>query len=184
MARLVNGHGTALDALMERHGEPLYHYLIRLLQNEDKAEDLAQETFVQVYQNCARFKAGSKFSTWLYTIATNRARDHFRRHSRHKEVSLDGKEEGDESGLKNILPGGDLNPSQSLEADERAQAVRRAVADLPEDLRVPLTLAEFQEQSQAEIAVVLNCSTKAVEMRLYRARQQLRQRLVKWLERI
>jgi RNA polymerase sigma-70 factor (ECF subfamily) len=64
-----------------------------------------------------------------------------------------------------------------METKERAAAVRRAVGELPEELRVPLVLAEYEEQSHAEIAVALGCSPKAVEMRIYRARQQLRARL-------
>ncbi len=59
--------------------------------------------------------------------------------------------------------------------------MRRAVADLPEELRVPLVLAEYEGQSQAEIAAVLSCSAKAVEMRIYRARKELREKFGQWL---
>ena len=173
MTRLAQGHDAALNALMERHGERLFHYLIRLLQNETEAADLAQETFVRVYQNRDRFNAGRKFSTWLYAIATNLARDRLRWHSRHPNVSLEGKDD-DETGLKNVLPANQPTPREALEAAERAAAVRRALAELPEELRVPLILSEYEEQSHAEIAAVLDCSPKAVEMRIYRARQQLR----------
>ena len=173
MARLAQGHDAALNALMERHGERLFHYFIRLLQNETEAADLAQETFVRVYQNRMRFVSGRKFSTWLYAIGTNLARDRLRWRSRHPGVSLEAEADG-ESGFKQVLPSCQPTPREALEAEERAAAVRRALAELPEDLRVPLVLAEYEEQSYAEIAAVLDCSAKAVEMRLYRARQQLR----------
>src|SRR5688572_32496688 len=70
MTRLATGHDVALNALMEGHGERLFHYLLRCLQNEDEAADLAQETFVRVYQHRAKFDARKKFSTWLYAIAS------------------------------------------------------------------------------------------------------------------
>jgi RNA polymerase sigma-70 factor (ECF subfamily) len=173
MTRLAEGNDSALNALMDRHGERLFRYLIRLLQNETEAADLAEETFVRVYQNRARFESGRKFSTWLYAIATNLARDRLRWRSRHPNAPLEGMEE-DEAGLKDVLPASDPGPRETLEAAERAAAVRRALAGLPEELRVPLVLSEYEEQSHAEIAAVLDCSPKAVEMRIYRARQQLR----------
>ena len=75
MARLAAGEDEALNELMARHAERLFRYLLRLLQNETEAADLAQESFVRVYQNRARFVARHKFTTWLYAIATNLARD-------------------------------------------------------------------------------------------------------------
>ena len=177
MERLAAGHDTALDHLMERHGERLFHFLIRLLQNDDDAADLAQESFVRVYQHRARFDRKQKFSTWLYAIASNLARDRFRWRVRHPQVSLDA--EGEESGgaLADVLSESEPSPSQTLEASERAAAVRAAIAALAEDLRLPLVLAEYEGRAQAEIAQILDCSVKAVEMRIYRARQQLSERL-------
>ena len=71
MARLAKGHDASLNELMERHAEKLFHYLLRSLQDESDAEDIAQETFVKDYQNRAKFDARHKFSTWLYAIASN-----------------------------------------------------------------------------------------------------------------
>jgi RNA polymerase sigma-70 factor (ECF subfamily) len=174
MARLAAGHDAALNDLMERHGERLFHYLIRCLQNQEDAADLAQETFVRVYQSRTKFSPDHRFSTWLYTIATNLVKTRYRFRSRHPEVPLDAKNEQTGSGFAEMLPSQDLTPSESLQADERANAVRRAVAELPEDLRAPLILAEYEERSQVEIGEILGCSAKAVEMRIYRARQRLR----------
>ncbi len=183
MARLAAGHDAALEALMGRHAERLFHYLLRLLQNETEAGDLAQETFVRVYQNRTRFKPENKFTTWLFTIGTNLARDMRRHRARHPHVSLNA--DSGESGqdFQEVLPEQNPGPVETLEAADRADAVRQAIAALPEDLRVPLVLAEYEEKSQAEIAVILECSPKAVEMRIYRARQSLRSVLVRLLER-
>jgi RNA polymerase sigma-70 factor (ECF subfamily) len=74
-----------------------------------------------------------------------------------------------------------LGPDEALQTGERVAAIHRAVAALPEDLRVPLVLAEYEDRSQAEIAEILSCSVKAAEMRIYRARQVLRKELAGWL---
>lgn len=177
MARLAAGHDAALNELMARHGGRLFGYLVRILRNETEADDLAQETFVRVHLNRARFRSSAKFGTWLFTIATNLARDRLRWRARHPNVSIEADESDPERGLKHTLAASDPSPAENLEASERAAAVRQAVANLPEELRLPLILAEYEEQSQAEIAVAMGCSPKAVEMRLYRARQQLRERL-------
>lgn len=174
MARLMAGHAAALNDLMERHAPKLYHYLLRCLRNEEEAADLSQETFVRVYQHRARFDAGQKFSTWLYTIASNLVRDRYRWRARHPQVSLNAedKETGSELGARLVHPA--ATPHESLETNERVAAIQDAVAALPEELRVPLLLAEYEDKPHVEIAQILSCSVKAVETRIYRARKQLR----------
>jgi RNA polymerase sigma-70 factor (ECF subfamily) len=177
MARLVEGHDASLNNLMERHGEKLFHYLVRQLQDETDAGDVAQETFVRVYQNRAKFKMGARFSTWLYTIATNQVRDRFRSRMRHPQISLEAESNVTGKSLGEALPEPRPTPSEAMQTEERAEAVRLAVAALPEELRTPLILAEYEQCSHLEIATILHCSAKAVETRIYRARQQLRSRL-------
>src|SRR6266700_1499027 len=157
MTRLADGHDAALNNLMERHGPKLFHYLIRCLQNEEDAADLAQETFVRVYQHRTKFRRDAKFTTWLYTIATNLVKTRYRFRSRHPEVSLDADHDQTGQRFRDSLPGRGPTPSDCVQADERAEAVRRAVADLPADLRAPLILAEFEGRSQAEIGAILGC---------------------------
>lgn len=181
MERLAAGSDAALSALMERHGEKLFHYLIRLLQDETDAADLAQETFVRVYQKRDKFDGRGKFSTWLYSIATNLARDRLRWRMRHPNVSLEAESEETGHRLADALPADTVEPSVHLEKAEQADAVRKAIAALPEEQRIPLFLAEYDDKSHSEIAAILNCSAKAVENHLYRARQRLRQMLMKVL---
>jgi len=182
MARLAAGRDAALNDLMGRHSDRLFHYLIRCLQNEDDAADLAQETFVRVYQNRARFSARQKFATWLYAIASNLVRDRYRWRARHPQVSIDVQNEAAGGSFREAISEPQPSPSESLQARERAEAVRRAVAALPEELRVPLILAEYEERSHTEIGEILGCTPKAVEMRLYRARRQLRSSLAKLVD--
>ncbi len=181
MARLNAGHDAALSDIMGRHAQRLFHYLVRQLANETDAADIAQESFVRVYHSRTRFRPDQKFSTWLYAIATNLARDRLRWHKRHPQVSLNaGHEEG--GALLDSLPDAAASPSEHVAAEERAAEVRKAIASLPDDLRTPLILSEYEDLPHAEIGAVLNCSAKAVESRLYRARNHLRQRLVKVLQ--
>jgi RNA polymerase sigma-70 factor, ECF subfamily len=184
MARLAGGHDAALNGLMERHAEKLFHYLLRSLQNEADAADLAQETFVRIYQNRARFRPNQKFSSWLYAIASNLVRDRYRWRSRHPQTSLEAQETQAESRLKETLPASEPTPDQTLQKEEYAEAVRQAIAALPPELRQTLILAAYEDFPQAEIAEILNCSVKAVETRIYRARQQLRLNLGDWMERV
>lgn len=182
MARLVAGHGAALNDLMERHAERIFQYLVRSLQNEEDAADLAQETFVRVYQNRAKFDTDKRFSTWLYAIASNLVRDRYRWRGRHQQVSLDAENEATGNDFGESLPDHAPSASETLQRNERVEAVRRAVAALPDKWRIPLVLAEYEEKSHAEIGEILNCSAKAVEVRIYKARQQLRESLGQLLE--
>ena len=182
MARLASGHDPSLNALMDRHAERLFQYLLRSLQNESDAADLAQETFVKVYQNRAKYDTRQKFSTWFYAIASNLVRTRYRWRARHPQVSLNAQNAETGTELGDHLPDANSTPSESLESSERAETVRRAIAALPEDYRLPLILAEYEGKSHMEIAVILNCTAKAVENRISRARNQLRSALAAVLQ--
>jgi RNA polymerase sigma-70 factor (ECF subfamily) len=181
MEQLIAGRDAALNDLMERHATPLFHFLCRMVGNEDDANDLAQETFARVFRARASFRTSEKFSAWLFTIAANLARNHFRWRSRHPNVSLEAETGETEQTLGSTLPANDPAPNEQALAAERAKAVRTAVGKLPEDLREAIVLCEWEERSVAEAAVILEATPKAVESRLYRARQILRERLKQWL---
>jgi RNA polymerase sigma-70 factor (ECF subfamily) len=181
MERLIAGHDAALNDLMERHAKPVFHFLCRMLGNEDDANDLAQETFVRVFKSRGSFRAEQKFSTWLFTIAANLARNHFRWRARHPNISLDAENPETEQSLGSTLPANNPAPNEQALTAERAKAVRLAVSKLPEDLREAMVLCEWEERSVAEAAAILETTPKAVESRLYRARQILRVRLKGWL---
>ncbi len=175
MARLCAGQAQALDTLMHRHQARLLHWLIRLTGCEASAEDIAQDAFVRVFEKRHQFKTGGKFSNWLYTIAANLVRDAKRFQTRHPHLSLEAESSPlADDALSASLPDHSLIPSAAFEAKERLHIVRRAIASLPGDLRVTLTLAEYEDRSMADIAEITRCSVKAVESRLYRARKELR----------
>jgi RNA polymerase sigma-70 factor (ECF subfamily) len=181
MQRLAGGHDAALNDLMARHAQPVFQFLCRMLRNEDDANDLAQETFVRIYQHRASFKSGARFTTWMYTIAANLARNHHRWLGRHPSVSLDAENETTGQSLAEVLPASSPAPDRAALATERTAAVRAAVQRLPTDMREVIILCEWEDLSSAEAAAILGTTPKAVDNRLYRARNLLRERLRQWL---
>jgi RNA polymerase sigma-70 factor (ECF subfamily) len=182
MERLRDGDDLALNELMARWEIPLIRFLVRYTANEADALDLAQETFVRVYEARSRYSARGLFSTWLYTIAGNLCRNHARYKTRHPAISLDAELSPDtESTLGQQLPSGAFSPAQSATRNELVAAVRDAIQELPGDQRTATILFEYEDTAQAEIAAVLGCSPKAVENKLRRARQFLRVKLAGWL---
>jgi RNA polymerase sigma-70 factor, ECF subfamily len=180
MVRLAGGHDASLNHLMERHGGKVFQFLLRMVGNEDDARDLAQETFVRVYRSRARFNPAQTFTSWLFTIAANLARNHARWRSRHPGVSLE-MESGEGQSLRETIPAGSEHPAQAAQSSERAQAVRHAVRNLPDDLREAVVLCEWEDLSLADAAAIAGTTAKAIESRLYRARKLLRDSLQSWL---
>lgn len=182
MQRLVAGDDSALDDLMRRHGAAVHRLLLGLVQDPEEANDLAQETFVRVYSARKRYRPADRFVPWLFTIATNLARNRLRWRARHPTVSLATLQPGEDPPwrLDPEAPA-DPCPAERLQTEERIRAVRRAVAELPPRLREVVVLCEWEELSHLEVATVLGTTPKAVESLLYRARRLLRERLQPWL---
>lgn len=172
MARLAASEDLALNEIMERWKSRLVAFLYRLTGNEASSLELAEETFVQIYQSRDKFRPGANFSPWLFGIAANLGRNHLRWQRRHPTLPLDAADASTMEG----------DPSMMAEAQEREAAVRKAIAKLPLDLREPLILSEYERLSHAAIATIAACSVKAVERRLSRARDLLRKELSRYLQ--
>jgi RNA polymerase sigma-70 factor (ECF subfamily) len=175
MRHLRSGEDTALAQLMHRWEVPVKRFIFRIVGSTEEAEDLAQEVFVRVYRKRDTYREGTKFSTWCFSIAANQARNRLRWWRRRPAISLDAWNEagGDAADESRV---GESASSKAV-SHEQIAAVQAAVTALPLDLRTALVLFEYEDLSMAEIATALNCTAKAVENRLYRARQQLRQTL-------
>ena len=172
MRRLQAGDQAALAGLMDRWELPVKRVIGRMIFNATEAGDLAQETFVRVWQQREKFKAGAEFRPWVFAMAVNLARNRLRWWRRRPEVALE-----------EWSPAGDGEPTTAnrLEVAERATAVRDAIAALPVELREAIVLFEYEELSQAEIAVAVGATVKAVETRIHRAREKLRGALKRWV---
>ena len=176
MARVQGGDEAALGALMERWELPVKGLIGRIVLNASEAEELAQETFVRVWQQREKFRAGAEFRPWVFAIAVNLARNRLRWWRRRPSVSLQEWSETEETGDRKQETG-----TAPLEIAERAAAVREAIAGLPGELRAAIVLFEYEELSHAEIAVAVGATPKAVETRIYRAREKLRAALKRWV---
>lgn len=170
---LQGGDDSALNKLMERYREPLFRFLFRYTGDETAARDLAQETFVRAYFKIVDFRPKALFSTWLFQIAVNLARDRARnKHvKRAKQTfSLPAADHGE-------LMGDARAPSEQMELSEEIARVQRAIAELPHELRSPLVLSVLEDRSHQETGEILRISAKAVETRIYRARRALIEKL-------
>lgn len=176
MGALAGGDDLALNELMNRWQAPLRGFLYRYTQNEQDACDLAQEAFVRIYQQRVRYRPGARFSTWMFQIALNLARSRSRWSKRHPTASLDDKT----TDISRLNLATEASPSDSRQEAEKIAAVKAAIAALPPDLRDAVILAEYEEKSHAEIAMIAGTTAKGVETRLYRARKLLRASLEKY----
>lgn len=177
MVRLREGDDLALNELMERWQKPLHSFILRYVGNHRDSIELAEETFVRVYQHRSRFNFKSKFSTWLLTIAANLCRHHARWRKRHPTISLDDAASIGEVSDKNLFVSAEEIPSALASRTELARLVKEEIEKLPHDLKTAVLLFAYDNLSYAEIGVILGCTPKAVETRLYRVRKLLAKRL-------
>lgn len=178
MARLTGGDDLALNALMERWGARVTSFLFKMTGQREVAVDLAQETFVKLYKARKRYRFSGTFSTYLFTIAANLARNHARWKKRHPTVSLDASPD-DSSFARNEPVDPSQTPDQAADVSEHYQEVRSALLALPHGLREAMTLSIYEGMGYAEIGKLTKCSPKAVETRIYRARQILKEKLAR-----
>lgn len=170
MMALAGGQDSALNEIIDRWQTPITSFLYRMVGDFETAVDLSQDVFVRLYKSRKSYKASDRFSSYIFTIATNLGKNHFRWKMRHPESRLD-----DDYGFEQA--GSDVthtNPCQYMEQSEQALKVRQAIQSLPEKHRIPVILFYYQELPQAEIAEILKCSEKSIENRLYRARKRLK----------
>jgi RNA polymerase sigma-70 factor, ECF subfamily len=168
-----HGDTEAFQTLIRRHQEDLVRFLMRLTGDRQAAEDVFQETFLQVHISADTFDPTRRFKPWLFTIAANKARDLLRKRVRRQEVDLSApiNRSGDEGGQSfvdlmeiNIPP-----PDEGLEAEERDALVQQAIDRMPPALKEILLLAYFQRLSYAQIAEELQIPLGTVKSRLHSA---------------
>ena len=178
---LAGGDESALGGLMARYEQPIFHFIYRHTFHEEDARELAQEVFVRLYFNVAKFKPEAKFSTWLYQIALNLCRDHAKsRRARQSAVteSLSAREDDSDHAAREVAVEKGT-PSDDAVAREKMAALETGMEALPHDLRTALVLTALEQRSHQECAELLKTTPKAIETRVYRARKQLQEWLAK-----
>ena len=175
--RLKEGDQAAFTSIVETWQDMVYNTALGIVQNTEDAEDIAQETFVQVYQSIASFKGEAKFSTWLYRITISKAMDHIRKSKRKKRFAfvktLFGQHDEEDVQLPDFH-----HPGIALDNKETAAILFRAIQRLPENQKIAFTLNKVEGLSYQEISEIMDTTVASVESLLHRAKTNLR----KWLE--
>ncbi len=175
------GDRSAFDELVHRYERELFGYLRNYLGDAEMAEDVFQQTFLQVHLKCAQFDPGRRVRPWLYTVATNQAIDAQRRNRRHRMISLDrpagANHDEDAGNLAELLDGHESGPDEEAQAAEQRDQVRRAVEKLPEATRQVVILVYFQGLKYREAAEVLAIPVGTVKSRLHAAIHKLSETL-------
>ncbi len=173
ISQVLNGESKAFTTIMRRYKTPLYRFALRHLGDEDDAEDAVQDAFIAAYNNLHRYKSQYKLSTWLFQITLNKCRDIGRKRKTRAfmqrmtpfiEDTIAGKDNLD-------------NPEMRHQSRSELGQLEDEIASLPEALKSAFILSVLDQKPHKEIAQILKISVKAVELRIYRARQRLRQRL-------
>ena len=177
MVQVRAGQAAAFEELVRRYQARLLAVLENLVGGREQAEDLTQEVFLRVFRARHTYVPEAKFSTWLFTIANNVARNARRSHSRRKEVHVEGHDSGPLGAhpLEQlaVAASGQL-PARQLDRAERAQMVRLALQSLNDRQRMAVLLSKFEGMSYADIATTMELSTSAIKSLLTRARHNLR----------
>jgi RNA polymerase sigma-70 factor, ECF subfamily len=175
-----DGRAVLFNELVHRYERELYRYLARYLGDPTAAEDVFQNTFLQVHLKRGLFENGRPFRPWLYAIATHQAVDALRKAGRHPTVSLDrrvsaARNDVDAGNLVDLLVSENEGPLAELQENERQQWVRDSIARLPDALRQTLILAYHQDLKYREIAEILKIPVGTVKSRLHAALEKLQQ---------
>jgi len=181
MEALKEGDLESMREIISRWERPLVSFIYRYTQDLPASVDLAQDTFVKIFQKRDRFDPHFRFTTWMFAIALNLCRKHARWKGRHPEwsrtVSLYADADDEKEGIPLCERIADPSNPSASEPDDRLPALRSAIAALSHDLRSTLILHHYEGLSYSEIAEILGCSARGVETRLYRARNQIRKRM-------
>ncbi len=172
------GRPEDFDALVRRYERELYRYLARYLGDKSLADDVFQNTFLQVHLKRGLYETGRPVRPWLYSIATHQAVDALRKAGRHPTVSLDLRSstgESEPSALVDLLVSETPGPLANLQGEERKEWVRRSIEKLPEPLRQTLILAYYEDLKYREIADVLKIPVGTVKSRLHAALAKLQE---------
>jgi RNA polymerase sigma-70 factor (ECF subfamily) len=185
MLRVRDDDAEAFEELVVRYQNRLVSLLAHLTGRRDMAEDLAQDVFLRIYRARKRYLPGSKFSTWLFTIAHNVASNAQRTLSRRREVHLAPRSANESGGnpldAAAVAKSGSY-PSRQLDNTELREVVKLAIATLNDRQREAVLLNKFEHLSYEEIAVVMHMSPSAVKSLLTRARANLRDILEPYLQ--
>ena len=183
VARYLNGERFAFHELVDRYQDRLLNFIYRTIGDRDRGEDLVQETFVRVYRHLHRFDPTKKFSTWIYTIASNLAKNELRNRARNPLVlfqSIKKNWEADHRPLE--FEDNTYSPDDLFRKRHLREKVEAAVTELPEHHRVVFVLRELEGKTYEEISEITGVTLGTVKSRLNRARNRFAQIIAPMLD--
>ena len=176
VAAFLNGQKRAFNILVDRYQARLLNFVYRTTGDRERAEDLVQETFIRVYRHLHRFDQSKKFSTWIYTIASNLAKNELRNRSRNPLILFQAIKKNWDADQKPLeWEDNTFRPDDLFRKRHLRQMVESAVEELPEHHRVVFVLRELEGKTYEEIAEITSCNLGTVKSRLNRARNNFAQ---------
>jgi RNA polymerase sigma-70 factor (ECF subfamily) len=177
LAAYQQGDPGAFEALLRRHRAPLFTFLLRMLGERERAEDLAQETFLRIVKGAQAWEHRARFQTWLFTIARNLCVDQSRRDRFRRADSLDAQGPGDEPAMVDSVPGREIDPDRGAESARLRPVLQRALLSLPAEQREVFILREQAGVPFREIAEIQGVNENTVKSRMRYALEGLRKGL-------
>ena len=176
IVQVQNGQRKAYDELVSRYKGRLFSFILRMVKDPTLAEELAQETLIRVYIHAEKYREIARFSTWVFTIATNLVRNQMRQRSRRPRlVSLNPAPDEDEMPVD--PPDRRADPTETIQREELAEIMAEATSRIPEKYRIPFLLREVEQLSYEEIQQVTGLKLGTVRSRINRARNRFRQNI-------
>ena len=176
--KVLGGDANAFEELVLKYEKTVYNLALRMVGDRDDASDMTQEAFIKAYGSLSSFRGDSKFSVWIYRIATNVCLDFLRSKSRKQQVSLTVSDDDDEDAQLDI-PDPSSAPEQQLMQKMSMQSVEEGLKTLPDKQRQILVMRELGGMSYAEIGAALSLEEGTVKSRIFRARKRLCAYLIK-----
>ena len=177
LAAYQQGDPGAFEGLLRRHRAPLFTFLLRMLGDREKAEDLAQETFLRIVKGAQAWEHRARFQTWLFTIARNLCVDRARRDRFRRTDSLDAQGPDDEPAMVDSVPGREIDPARGAESARLRPLLTKALLSLPWEQREVFVLREQAGIPFREIAEMLGVNENTAKSRMRYALEGLRKAL-------
>ncbi|MFP6805771.1 MAG: RNA polymerase sigma factor RpoE [Pseudomonadales bacterium] len=175
--RVQRGDKHAFDLLVLKYQHKIVGLVSRYLKDQSEVLDVTQEAFIKAYRALPRFRGDSQFYTWLYRIAINTAKNYLVSRARRppaRDIDVaDGEFQDNSAVLRDIE-----NPENALATEQLRTVIYQAIDDLPDELKVAVTLREFEGLSYEEIAEVMECPVGTVRSRIFRAREAIEKKIV------
>lgn len=169
--KVLGGDANAFEELVLKYEKTVYNLALRMVGDRDDAFDMTQEAFIKAYGSLSSFRGDSKFSVWIYRIATNVCLDFLRSKSRKQQVSLTVSDDDEDAQLD--IPDPKADPEQQLMQKMSMQSVEEGLKTLPDKQRQILVMRELGGMSYAEIGAALSLEEGTVKSRIFRARKRL-----------